>query len=107
MRAGKLRRRLIIQRGIETQGATGEMATIWATFATVWGSVEPLRGREFWAAKELQAQVSTRIRIRYLAGVTAKMQVVDGAKLYWIEAVIDPEMRHIQMDLMCMEVVTT
>jgi len=107
MRAGKIRRRLIIQRAIETQGATGEMSVAWVTFATVWGSVEPLRGREFWAAKEMQAEVSTRIRIRYLAGVTPKMQIVDGAKLYWIEAVIDPEMRHIQMDLMCVEVVAT
>ena len=107
MRSGKLRRRLVIQQAVETQGTTGEMATTWSTFATVWGSVEPLRGREFWAAKELQAEVTTRIRIRYLEGVTPKMQVVDGDKLYWIEAVIDPEMRHIQMDLMCVEVVVT
>ena len=107
MRAGKLRRRLIIQQATETQGATGEMATVWATFATVWGSVEPLRGREFWAAKEMQAEVSTRIRIRYLAGVTPKMQVMDGARTYLINAVIDPEMRHIQLDLMCVEVVAT
>jgi SPP1 family predicted phage head-tail adaptor len=107
MRAGKLRRQLVIQQAIETQDSTGAVTIIWGTFATVWGSVEPLRGREFWAAKELQAQVSTRIRIRYLAGVTPKMQVVDGDKLYLIEAVIDPEMRHIQMDLMCVEVVVT
>jgi len=107
MRAGKLRRRLVIQQATETQGATGEMAVTWGTFATVWGSVEPLRGREFWAAKELQAEVSTRIRIRYLAGVTPKMQVLDGTRLYWIDAVIDPEMRHIEMQLMCREVVAT
>jgi SPP1 family predicted phage head-tail adaptor len=107
MRAGKLRRRLIIQQAIETQGPTGEMAVVWGTFATVYGSVEPLRGREFWAAKEQQAQVTTRIRIRYLDGVTPKMQVIDGSKLYLIEAVIDPEMRHIQMDLMSVEVVVT
>jgi SPP1 family predicted phage head-tail adaptor len=107
MRAGKLRRQLEIQQAIETQGTTGEMAIIWTTFATVFGSVEPLRGREFWAASELQAEVSTRIRIRYLDGVTPKMQVVDGSKLYWIDTVIDPEMRHIEMQLMCKEVVTT
>jgi SPP1 family predicted phage head-tail adaptor len=107
MRAGKLRRRLVIQQAVETQGATGEMAVTWSTFATVWGSVEPLRGREFWAAKTLQAQVDTRIRIRYLAGVTPKMQVLDGARLFWIDAVIDPEMRHFEMQLMCREIVST
>ena len=107
MRAGKLRRRLIIQQAIESQGPTGEMSVVWSTFATVYGSVEPIRGREFWAAKEIQTEVTTRIRIRYLEGVNPKMQIVDGAKLYWINTVIDPEMRHIELQLMCWEVPTT
>jgi SPP1 family predicted phage head-tail adaptor len=105
MRAGKLRRRLIIQQATETQGATGEMAVTWGTFATVWGSVEPLRGREFWAAKEMQAQVDTRIRIRYLEGVTPKMQVLDGARIFLIYAVIDPETRHQELQLMAQEII--
>jgi SPP1 family predicted phage head-tail adaptor len=107
VRSGKLRRRLEIQQAIETQGPTGEMAVTWSTFATVHGSVEPIRGREFWAAKEMQAQVDTRIRIRYLEGVTPKMQVLDGITVYLIYAVIDPEMRHIEMQLMCQQVVAT
>lgn len=107
MRGGKLRRLLEIQKAIETQGATGEMSVTWTTFATIHGSVEPIRGREFWAAKEIQTQVTTRIRIRYLDGVTPKMQVVDGTKLYWINTVIDPEMRHIELQLMCWEIPVT
>ena len=107
MRAGKLRCRLEIQQAIETQGATGEMAVVWSTFATVWGSVEPLRGREFFAAKEQQAQVDTRIRIRYLAGVTPKMQVLDGTRIFLIYSVIDPESRHQEMQLMAQEIVAT
>jgi SPP1 family predicted phage head-tail adaptor len=107
VRAGKLRRRLVIQQAVETQGPTGEMAVSWGVFAEVWGSVEPLRGREFWAGKEQQAQVDTRIRIRYLEGVTPKMKVLDGSRVFLIYAVIDPETRHIQLDLMCQEVVAT
>jgi SPP1 family predicted phage head-tail adaptor len=107
LRSGKLRRRLEIQRVIETQGATGEITVTWGTFATVWGSVEPLRGQEFWAAKEQQAQVDTRIRIRYLEGVTPKMQVLDGTRVFLIYAVIDPETRHQEMQLMAQEVVAT
>jgi len=72
LRAGKLRRRLVIQQATETQGATGEMAVTWGTFATVYGSVEPLRGREYFAAKEQRAEVTTRIRIRYRTGSRRK-----------------------------------
>lgn len=107
MRAGKLRHQITIQNPVETQGATGEMSVVWSEFATVWASVEPLRGREFWAAKEQQAQVDTRIRIRYLEGVTPKMQVLFGTRTYLIYAVIDPEERNIEMQLMCQEVVAT
>lgn len=107
MRSGKLRHRITIQRPIETQGPTGEMAVVWSDFADVAASVEPLRGREFWAAKEMQAQVSTRIRIRYLEGVTPKMQVLFGTRSYLIESVINPEFRNIEMQLMCTEVVAT
>lgn len=107
MRAGKLRRRLTIQQATETQGTTGEMAVTWGTFAEVYGAIKPIRGREFWAAKELQATVNTRIVIRQLAGVTPKMQVVCGQKLYWIEAVIDPEKPGDEQQLMCQEIVAT
>jgi SPP1 family predicted phage head-tail adaptor len=97
----------VIQQAVETQGATGEISIVWGVFAEVAGSVEPIRGREFWAAKEQQAQVDTRIRIRYLEGVTPKMQVLDGARVFLIYAVIDPETRHIEQQLMCQEQVAT
>lgn len=107
MRAGRLRHKLIIQQATETQGTTGELAVSWGIFATVWGAVEPLRGREFFAAQELQAEVTTRIRMRYLAGVTPKMRVLYGETIFLINAVIDPEMRHRELQLMCVEVVET
>ena len=69
--------------------------------------MEPLRGREFFAAKEQQTQVDTRIRIRYLEGVTPKMQVLDGTRVFLIYAVIDPESRHQELQLMVQEVVAT
>ena len=107
MRAGKLRRQLEIQQAVESRDTTGAVVTTWGTFATVHGSVEPLRGREFWAAREMQAEVDTRIRIRYLEGVTPKMQVLDGSRKFLIYSVIDPESRHQEMQLMAREEVTT
>lgn len=111
MRSDKLRHRITIQQAIETQGPTGEMSVVWSDFADVAASVEPLRGREFWAAKEMQAQVTTRIRIRYLEGVTPKMQVLfsksSGIKSYLIDSVINEEERDKYMQLMCQEIVST
>lgn len=103
MRAGKLRRILEIQEAVETQDTTGSMVPTWETFAFVHGSVEPLRGREFWAAHELQAQMDTRIRIRYLPGITPKMRILDGTRIFQIYSVIDPESRQIELQIMAQE----
>jgi len=103
MRAGKLRHRIIIQMPTETRDSFGGVTVVWNTFAIVSGSVEPLRGQELWAAQAQQARVNTRIRIRYLAGITSKMRVLYGVRIYLIDSVIDPEERHIEMQLMAEE----
>jgi len=107
MRAGKLRHRIIIQKATEAPNEYGEMVQTWGTFATVNAAVEPLRGQELWAAQAQQARVTTRIRIRYLAGVTPKMRVLFGTRLYLIDFIIDPEERHVEMQLMAEEWVAT
>lgn len=104
MRAGKLRHRVTIQRLTETRDDAGGLVPTWTDYAQVFASVEPLRGREFFAGQEKQSRVDTRIRIRYLADVTPKMRVEYGAHVYEIVNIIDPEMRHQEMQLMCYEV---
>lgn len=102
---GRYRKRVIIQQATETQNEFGEMTAAWATFATVWAAVEPLRGREMWAAKEQQARLDTRIRIRFLTGITPKMRVLYADHIYEIASIIDEEMRHRDLQLMCWEIV--
>lgn len=104
---GNFRHRLTIQQVGETRDSFGGVVSTWGTFATVWGSVEPLRGRELIAAQERQAKIDVRIRIRYLRGVTAKMRVVFGTHTYEIVSVINPEMLNIELQLMCWELTGT
>lgn len=104
--AGKLRHRVIIQRlvaGSPQQTASGQPDEAWATYLTVLASVEPLNGRELFAAQEHHSEVTTRVRVRYRDGVTAKMRVSFDGKLYNIAAVIDPELRHREFQLLCVE----
>ena len=103
MQAGRLRHQIIIQQQSSTQDTHGQLVETWSTFATVRASVEPLRGREYFGAEQEQAEVSTRIRIRYIAGVLPKMRVLFGSKLYDIVSVINAEERNFHMELMCNE----
>ena len=104
--AGKLNKRVVIQHqvaGSPLQNSYGELNHVWETYATVWASIEPIQGREFWAQQQVQSEVSVRIRIRYLAGVTSDMRVQFGARIFSIEGVIEPKEQHREIQLMCSE----
>ena len=106
MRAGRLRRFITIQHkvtGSPAQDSLGQPNETWATYAQAYAGVEPLRGTEFFEAAQRQVQVDTRVIIRYHAGVTDQMRVVDGTDIYNIQAVIDTESRHVEMQLMCVK----
>lgn len=104
MNPGILRHRITIQELREGQDEAGQPVQEWQDVATVWGAVEPLRGREYFAAAQVQAEVTTRIRIRYSKGIKPDMRVLYDGRLYNINAVIDPEERHMELQLMCREV---
>ena len=102
MRSGSLRHSVMIEQQTKAQDSTGSIVVSWEDFAAVRAAIEPIAGREFFSASQVQSSVTTRIRIRYLSGVTPKMRVVHGSDVYDIEAVL-PDSRsglH-EMDLMC------
>lgn len=104
MKAGPLRHRGTIQHlvtGSPQLSASGESLAQWTALAEVWMSIEPLRGRELFAAQEHQSETEVRIRIRYRDDVTTQMRVLHDSKYYSVLAVIDSELRHRELELMC------
>lgn len=88
MQIGKLRRRITLRTGAETQDPdTGILTPGGAVVATgIPAAIEPLSVREFIASGASQAQVTTRITIRYRDDVVATMVVEDDrGKVYTIE----------------------
>lgn len=105
MEAGTLRHRLTIQDQAKSRDGFGGEIINWTTWATVWGAVEPLSGRErFVQASDQQIyELTTRIRIRYREGLHTEMRVVWGVRVYNIRAVINRETRDREVYLMCEE----
>ena len=90
MKAGKLDQRVTIERFSLVQNPqTGAMTETWAPLATLWAAVEPLQGREYFAAAAVQSEVTTRVRLRYRPGVTPADRVKHEGRIYNIESVVD------------------
>ena len=103
MRAGRLRHRITIQQVTEGQDETGAVTETWNEFATVWADMEPIAGKEYFAAKQTMAETTHRIRIRYLSGVVPKMRVLFGSRTFDITEIINYRERNVELHLMTTE----
>ena len=101
-----MRQRITIQQLTEAQDAQGAKSESWATYATVWAAIRPLRGREFLEAKQLQARVSHEIRARWLSGVTPAMQITVDSRTFRIESAVNENERNETLLMMCEEVLS-
>lgn len=109
MLAGKLRNRVTIQRRHETRDAVGAVVVTYLDVRSVWASVEPLTGREFFAAQQVQADAVTRIRLRYMPDAVPGMRVEfvtvhaspQSVDLFDVEAVMHTNERRRETLLMC------
>lgn len=105
MDPGILKHRVIIQQNNPIQDSEGVMTDNWVDSATVWAAIEPLQGRELLAAQAIAAEVTTRIRIRFRAGITSAMRILYGFRVFDIQVPIDPEEKHQELHLLCREVI--
>jgi SPP1 family predicted phage head-tail adaptor len=105
MQAGKLRNYITIEQPTEAFDSNGELILTWSTFAEVWAEILPLIGREFYSARQVNAELTGKIRLRFIKGITAKMRVLYENKTYEIDAPpIDPENRHKELVLLVKEI---
>ena len=104
MQAGNLRHRVTIQQVTETRDDMGGVTQTWSTFAAnLHAEIAPLSGRELLLARQVNAETTHRIRLRYRAGITPKMRVLFGSRIFAIESVLDTEERGIEVVLLCRE----
>ena len=99
--AHRLRHRITIEHKTAGADAWGQPVETWETVAIVPAEVWPLSGREYIAAQAEQAGVTTRITIRYQAGIEPAMRITHDGRTYNIRAVLaDPTARR-HITLMC------
>lgn len=105
MRAGQLRHRLKLQEATETRDGHGGITRDWETYTVRWGSVEPLRGRELFAAQQVNAEITHRVRLRHCGDLTTSHRLVLGTCNLNILSILNPEERNRELEVMCKEAV--
>lgn len=104
MRAGSLRHRLAVLRFTEGYDAFGAPQKTYGLTATVWGSVEPLSGRELFTAQQVAARVTHKVTIRGRTELTPKDRIQHRGRAFELDYVMDLEERRIETQAYAVEV---
>jgi len=108
-RAGALRHKVKIQTRGSTQDSYGELDPSWSDLATRRAWIDPLRGREQFAAQQVQADVTHRIRMRWdttIDAMTSKHRIVNAnstGQVFDIESVVNVDERNTLIEVMAVE----
>ena len=76
MKAGRLDRRIALQRKTATQNDYGEEVVTWSTLATVWAEMLPGAGRESFTAQQFAGFINATFRVRW-STVSAGLTDID------------------------------
>jgi SPP1 family predicted phage head-tail adaptor len=102
--AGQMRDRItLLEKSVLRDAFGGEVIT-WVDRTTVFAKAQPLRGREFFAAQQVQSEISVRFVLRYdsaPAGLNSAWRVNWRNQQYDIVEIIDVDARKTDMELMC------
>lgn len=102
MNPGALRHLVTIQKPVETQNSYGEPEVTWTNVVeNVWCRIIPLKGREYFAAKQVNADIEAKIVMRYRTDITAKMRLLHDVNEYYIYSIINDDERDRFTTLMC------
>ena len=101
---GTLRHRVRLERPVSTRDDNRAPVTTWDHVATVWASIWPVRGREYWAAKSINAEVEVTIRVRYRGDIGPDWRLVYRDKVYAVLAVMNLRGEDAVLELQCKEV---
>ena len=103
MQIGTLRHLIDIQAYTANRDSFGSEEPEWVHVATVWARITPVSGKEYFASAQVHAEISTKIAIRYVSGITPNMRVVFGTRIFEIISVLQVEERNIELELLCKE----
>ena len=103
MDASQLRNRIKIMSPTKTQDEYGQATIVWVLLAELWANVMAIRGREFFAAAQVNAENTVKFTIRYRNDITALNRIEYDNKAYDITGVVPLEGRKDWLELIAIE----
>lgn len=101
---GQMRSQMAIEKATETTDATGAVVQTWSEIGLVWAYIRPLSGRELSDARQVEADVTHEVRMRYRSDLTARMRLTFRGRTLEILGLVNIDELDRELILTCVEV---
>jgi SPP1 family predicted phage head-tail adaptor len=98
-----LRHRVTIQVNTPVSDGQGGFTESWADGATVYASIEPLKGYERFQGMQMQTPVTHKIVMRYRSDVTTASRIKFGTRVFCVQEVLNPAERNRYLQIKAVE----
>ena len=108
MKTGDLRHRVAIQVNTPSRDPNQGIVDSWATDTTVWASVQTLTGKKLEIARQIDAEATVQVRMRFcgtggVADTTIDNRLLFGTRVLEPILVINENERNIMLQILCKE----
>ncbi|HJJ78869.1 MAG TPA: phage head closure protein [Methanocorpusculum sp.] len=103
MNIGRLNKRITFLKLSDERDLLGQSKKVLKPVKTVWGSLYPVRGAEFYEIQKMQARITHKCYVRYAPEIDENCFIEHKGKTYSIESVIDVDLGHKMLEIMCSE----
>jgi len=108
MNPGDFRHRIEIQTNTPAKDPNGGEVASWATTSTFWASVQTLTGKKLEIARQIDAEASVQVRMRYCSSsgsgqVTVLNRLLFGTRILEPILVVNEHERNIMLQILCKE----
>lgn len=106
MDIGRLRHRITFQELSKSEkNYYGELICEWLDIITVWAEIKPVSGNQFFAAKQINSEISHNVYIRYRTDLKPSMRIKFKNRIFEILYVMNVNENNRMMQIYCKELI--
>lgn len=102
---GRLNKRITFQQLGQDKDEYGEIIEQWVDIKTVWAEIAPVSGNQFFAAKQINSEISHNVYIRYRNELLPSMRIYFNSRVFEILYIMNVKEENRLMQIYCKELI--
>ena len=105
MDIGRLKHRITFQIYTHEKNEYGEVEDQWEDVKTVWAEIKPVSGQQFFAAKQINSEITHNVYIRYRNDLKPSMRIRFKGRTFEILYIMNVNEGNQLMQIYCKELI--